>query len=532
MLLLLLCCGLLLFPGCIGGRTAEPGAGTLLPTAEPGAGTLPGLDEGAAPPVDALSSNSGLSGQVMRSSSGNPTGIRVRWASLIGDVIHYHLYKSADPIPDSARGNSSFWWDEPGVFVISQPGVPGSDIVIDDTFAIAIGEDWYYRVSAVDSDGDESHLSPELQVAVVAFDVTRLTTPLVRVGGTFVIEGSRFGMYDPTGDKVEVQGVEWQDGIGFVPLLIEAPVVSWEDERIEAQLPLGATSGPAVVTVAGASAPTPEDLTNADPYITSLAPLTASVILLVILQGNNFGDNFDAAHRVIFSGTEYLDATGYAQYDNTTIAFLPPNLRDYQQHPVQVRVDSVNSNTGFLNLTNADPNADLVANPPAGASPLLVNLDASGSSDPEGAGLRFRWDLDGDGQFELDTGEVSNVDAIFQPGGIYTPAVNVRDVDGGSATATVQVNVNDLPIADIQAFPQFGRVPLLVQFDAAGSSDPDGIIVKFEWDFEGDGTYDADTGDVPFIEHVYNNAGTYFATVRVTDDKGATATANVIIDVI
>lgn len=55
-------------------------------------------------------------------------------------------------------------------------------------------------------------------------------------------------------------------------------------------------------------------------------------------------------------------------------------------------------------------------------------------------------------------------------------------------------------------------------FDAGGSSDPDGQVVRYDWSF-GDGA--SATTAVPQTDHVYASAGEYTATVTVTDDEGA-----------
>ncbi len=89
------------------------------------------------------------------------------------------------------------------------------------------------------------------------------------------------------------------------------------------------------------------------------------------------------------------------------------------------------------------------------------------------------------------------------------------------------------PVARLTAQPTEGEVPLLVNFDASESYDPDGEIVKYEWDYQGDGTYDQET-TTPSSSFTYNQSrpNPYSATVRVTDDEGATSSANVSIRVL
>jgi len=87
-------------------------------------------------------------------------------------------------------------------------------------------------------------------------------------------------------------------------------------------------------------------------------------------------------------------------------------------------------------------------------------------------------------------------------------------------------NGNQPPVAAINATPTSGLAPLSVSFSGSNSSDADGTIASYLWDF-GDSTNA--TGVT--ASHTYNTAGTYTAHLTVTDDDGATASTIVTITV-
>jgi PKD repeat protein len=79
-------------------------------------------------------------------------------------------------------------------------------------------------------------------------------------------------------------------------------------------------------------------------------------------------------------------------------------------------------------------------------------------------------------------------------------------------------STNRSPVALITAVPMFGPAPLTVAFDARRSTDPEGQALSFSWVF-GDGQ----SGNGATIQHTYVDAGSYTATLRVTDAGGASS---------
>lgn len=159
---------------------------------------------------------------------------------------------------------------------------------------------------------------------------------------------------------------------------------------------------------------------------------------------------------------------------------------------------------------------------------LTVHFRASGyDPDPdENRDLRYQWDF-GDGGFSTE----QNPSHTYAAPGTYRVKARVSDPDGSWEEAVLTVEVssgNQSPIAVLEATPRSGVAPLQVLFDGSGSSDPDGHIVSYEWDF-GDGTQLITT--TPTTNHIYGVAGTYNAGLTVRDNQGATSIATVQITV-
>ena len=144
-----------------------------------------------------------------------------------------------------------------------------------------------------------------------------------------------------------------------------------------------------------------------------------------------------------------------------------------------------------------------------------IHFDASESYDPDGTIVSYSWDF-GDG----DTATGVSVSHSYASSGEYTVTLTVTDNDGATdsinATKTV---MNRAPVASFTESAEVVDTEETISFDASDSSDPDGTIVSYLWDF-GDGT----TGSGVSVQHAYSQDGTYTVTLTVTDDDGATDT--------
>jgi len=80
-------------------------------------------------------------------------------------------------------------------------------------------------------------------------------------------------------------------------------------------------------------------------------------------------------------------------------------------------------------------------------------------------------------------------------------------------------NIDHPPTASFTHSPTMPDIDEIVTFDATASNDPDGLIVRYEWDF-GDGNYINETD--PTTTHAYTSSETYTVALTVIDDAIAT----------
>src|SRR4051812_2983299 len=157
------------------------------------------------------------------------------------------------------------------------------------------------------------------------------------------------------------------------------------------------------------------------------------------------------------------------------------------------------------------------------------------------------WDLDGNGAFGERPGE-RVVQTSFATPGKYSVTFHVLTVYtenvfgesevpvNGYATKVVTVTAppqqppeNQAPSASFEFSPDPAITEYAGSYDASGSHDADGQIVKYDWQW-GDGTHDTSSTS-PSVKHAFEFSGTYDVRLTTTDEKGATGTTDRMVQV-
>src|SRR5207245_1280850 len=156
------------------------------------------------------------------------------------------------------------------------------------------------------------------------------------------------------------------------------------------------------------------------------------------------------------------------------------------------------------------PVADFVASPSPTNPGSPVTFDASASFDPDGTIVSYAWEF---GDSTVGSG-VMPTHAFANPG-VYTAILTVVDNQSLSSNATHQVTVNAPPRVAFQFSPGTVYIGVSVLFDGSASTDPDGTIASYSWDF-GDGSL----GTGVQASHGYARKGAFGVELTVVDNLG------------
>jgi YD repeat-containing protein len=179
------------------------------------------------------------------------------------------------------------------------------------------------------------------------------------------------------------------------------------------------------------------------------------------------------------------------------------------------------SRTFTVHAWNVAPGGTVGAIPYSARVGSPVTIKAEGR-DPDGPGVQVALDLDGDGAYE--TAGFAGTATFATPGervirarftddaGATSVATTTLDVHAGNIAPTARIVPPPVTVASATAEPPSGWTVAAV--------DPDGEIVRYEYDVDGDGTYETDRGRDARMPQ--SAADAKVVNVRVTDDSGAT----------
>ena len=173
------------------------------------------------------------------------------------------------------------------------------------------------------------------------------------------------------------------------------------------------------------------------------------------------------------------------------------------------------------------PNVPPTASFTVACSGLTCSFDPNSSSDNDGVISFFRWNFGDNSSTDVtNTNPQDNVKQhTYAQSGSYTVTLSVWDDRSGTATTTREVTVEGTPPppnAPPTASFTYACSDLTCTLRDSGSSDPDGTIGAYAWNF-GDGSGEGGSAATTKV-HTYFQPGTYTAGLTVTDNGGAANT--------
>lgn len=170
---------------------------------------------------------------------------------------------------------------------------------------------------------------------------------------------------------------------------------------------------------------------------------------------------------------------------------------------------------------NIAPTALFSINKMLSTTTSAFSLNAKDSFDSRGGVLTYEWNF----------GDSTPVQSILKPthtyssAGEYTISLKVTSAQNVSSTFSTVVLVKSptpppastlkKPIAIMNYLIADPRNTLFLEFSAAGSNDPDGLVTRYQWDFGDKTTFEGLSAG-----HLFKKGGTYTVKLTVTDDSG------------
>jgi len=291
--------------------------------------------------------------------------------------------------------------------------------------------------------------------------------------------------------------------------------------ELEATFSNGQTKREMVEIVVGDESIAPEAIIKTEPKINNQYKAVVGAAPLEVKFSAD--ESEDADDNIVkydwdFDGDGEWDAEG---------SIVKYRFRDTGDHETTLRIIDADGNESraevLIKVGDEIATVDFGANKLAGAVPLTIDFDASGSRAPNGRKITsYEWSFNSgiksssEQTFIYERAQTSH---IFDRIGEYLVKLTFHTDDGNEYFDTLKIVATYPSLnAEFSTSRVNGNAPLGISFDASASS---GNISRLEWIFN-----DGETSSEKSPSHIFERAGTYEVVLKVYDSLGNVAQAS------
>ncbi|MCK4393995.1 hypothetical protein KAX17_13925, partial [Candidatus Bipolaricaulota bacterium] len=201
-------------------------------------------------------------------------------------------------------------------------------------------------------------------------------------------------------------------------------------------------------------------------------------------------------------------------------------MRDNAGVPLQPEVEP-----GMISVTPLNRNSTAIAaieGSYSGNECQAISFDGSGSTDPDGDSLRYRWDFDNDGTWDTDWSTSPRAGYTWGDPSNGTIRLEVRDGRGGNDSNVASVMVNDVPPILIPIPDKTLAAGSILRMDVSATGAGCDTLVFSITNLPAFGSF-TDNGDGTasiIFQPSFGDIGSYTISVAVIDDDGTSDSCN------